>query len=142
MIIIEKAATADAQKIRALEKRVWSEEVVNKYDEPMFVRFGYVYVAKDNEKVVGAIVAYPTRDNEVYVCDWVVDKKYRGQGIGMKLYKRLLKVIKGKPVVSFINPNHKASLAAHQKLGFSIVNKVRNPYGLKEGNRIFVRLKP
>ena len=43
---ISKAKVSEAQFIRKLEEKIWGEEVVNKYDAPMLVRFGYVYVAK------------------------------------------------------------------------------------------------
>ena len=45
-IKIIRATNSDSQEIRRLEREVWKEEVVNKYDIPMFVRFGYVFVAK------------------------------------------------------------------------------------------------
>lgn len=45
-IIVSKAKVSEAQFIRKLEEKIWGEEVVNKYDAPMLVRFGYVYTAK------------------------------------------------------------------------------------------------
>ncbi|MCX6735900.1 MAG: hypothetical protein NTZ13_02355 [Candidatus Parcubacteria bacterium] len=55
-IKITKAVTFESQEIRELETLVWEEEVTNKYDVPMFVRFGYVFVAKIGDKIVGAMV--------------------------------------------------------------------------------------
>jgi len=138
-ITISKAKVSDSQVIRKLEKKVWSEEVVNKYDSPMLVRFGYVYVAKHEKKIVGAIIAYPTKDNEIYVCDWVVDSKYRGMNIGQRLYERLFKDVREKSIVSFIDPDNFPSMKTHLKLGFRVVRKIKNPYALNEGYRIFVR---
>ena len=145
-IIVTKAKAEDAQEIRKLEERVWGEEVVNKYDITMFTRFGYVFVAKDGGKIVGAICSYFTKDKEFYVCDWVVDKSYQGKRIGINLYNMLIKKAKGIPLVSFINHKAIKSLELHKKLGFKIVNKVNNPYYIKEKNLddgmcYFVRLK-
>lgn len=144
---ISKAKILDAQAIRNLEEKVWNEEVTNKYDIPMFVRFGYVFVAKSNDKLVGAIISYTTNKNEIYVCDLVVDPKYRRLKIAEKLYKKLLDVVKGKNVVSFLDPELGPTQRLHEKLGAKTVSKVKDPYnlkrdkGLETGIRLFVRIK-
>lgn len=142
-----KAEVSESQLIRELEEKVWGEEVTNKYDMPMFVRFGYVYVAKIENKIIGAIVSYKTNKNEVYVCDLVVDSKYRRQKIGEKLYKKLLSSVKGMNIVSFLDPGLSPTFELHKKLGGKIVDKISNPYdlkkdkGLETGIRLFVRIK-
>jgi N-acetylglutamate synthase-like GNAT family acetyltransferase len=145
IIKISRAKVIDAQKIRRLEDKVWGEEVVNKYDEPMFVRFDWCFVAKDKQKIVGAIIAYLTRNSEVFVSDWVVDKPYRGGDIGLSLYKKLIKETRGKNIITLIDPKNKPSLVAHKELGFKVVKTIKNAYGLsgglEGGNRILVRLK-
>jgi ribosomal protein S18 acetylase RimI-like enzyme len=146
-ITITKALVSESQQIRKLEETVWGEEVTNKYDFPMFVRFGYVYVAKLDKKIVGAIVGYRTKKNEVYVCDLVVDRKYQRMGIGEKLYKKLLYATKGMDIVSFLDPDLGPTLRLHQKLGAKIVTQIRDPYNLlhdkslETGMRLFVRIK-
>ena len=52
-IRIERAKPSDSKELRRLETRVWKEEVTNKYDLPMFIRFGYAFVAKDGNRIVG-----------------------------------------------------------------------------------------
>lgn len=144
---ISKANVTDAQMIRKLEEKVWKEEVTNKYDIPMFVRFGYVYTAKVNSTIVGAIVAYRTNKDEVYVCDLVVDPKYRRLKIGEKLYRRLMSSVKGKNIVSFLDPELGPTQQLHKKLGGKIAAKIKDPYnlekdkGLETGYRLFVRIK-
>ncbi len=144
MIKITKAKVAEAQEIRKLEKKVWGEEVVNKYDIPMFVRFGYVFVAKDKKKIVGAICSYKTNIDEIYVCDWVVDPKYRNREIGLKLYQKLINSVKN-PIITFLDPHLTPTLRAHEKLGFKIVKRVDNAYGniggLEGGSRLLARLE-
>lgn len=138
---IAKASINDSQSIRKLEYTVWNEEVVNKYDIPMFVRFGYVFVAKYGNKIVGAIVSYRTNKDEVYVCDLVVDQKYRGLKIAEKLYKKLLVSVKGKNIVSFLDPDNIPTVKLHEKLGAKVVSKVKNSYDLNEGTRLFIKIK-
>lgn len=141
-IKIQKAQISESQTIRKLEEKVWGEEVTNKYDVPMFVRFGYVYVAKDGNKVVGAIVSYRTNKNEVYVCDLVVDPKYRRQKIGDRLYRKLLASVKGMNVVSFLDPNLGPTFELHKKLGGRVIKEIKNPYDLNRRDvRLFIRLR-
>lgn len=144
IIKISRAKVVEAQAIRRLEARVWGEEVTNKYDEPMFIRFDWCFVAKDKQKIVGAIVAFLTRKNEVFVSDWVIDKLYRHHDIGLHLYQNLIKAVPGRNIVTLIDPDNEPSLLAHKELGFKVVRTVNNAYGLtgglEGGNRILVRL--
>jgi ribosomal protein S18 acetylase RimI-like enzyme len=146
-IKITRAKVSDAQAIRKLEEKVWNEEVTNKYDIPMFVRFGYVFIARVATTLVGAIVAYRTNNDEVYVCDLVVDSKYRRLRIGEKLYRKLMTSVRGKNIVSFLDPELGPTLQLHKKLGGKIVAKIKDPYnlekdkGLESGLRLFVRIK-
>jgi ribosomal protein S18 acetylase RimI-like enzyme len=146
-LIITRAKVSDAQAIRNLEHAVWHEEVVNKYDSPMFVRFGYVYIARFGGKLVGAIISYKTNKNEIYVCDLVVDAKYRRLKIGEKLYRKLLRDVRGTNVVSFLDPNLTPTNKLHEKLGGKVVARIKDPYnlakdkGLESGARFFVRIK-
>lgn len=142
MIRIRKPKPSEAQKIRLLETHVYGHEVTNRYDMPMTVRHGYSYIAKDEHgKLVGAILALPTKDGQILVCDWVVDKRYRRKRIGCGLYERLLKSVKGKQVIAYIKPRNKASLNGHLKLGFKVYKRVRDAYNLGKGEWILVRLR-
>jgi hypothetical protein len=131
-IRILKAKISDAQQIRTLETSVWGEECTNKYDIPMYIRFGYVYVAKEGDKIIGAICSYKTRDGKIYVCDWFVDKKYRGKSIGIRLYEKLIDNT-NLPIVTFLDPARIPTLKAHEKLGFKVWKKIKNAYGIDEG---------
>ncbi len=138
MIKIQKAKISEAQTIRHLEERVWGKGVTSKYDAPMFVRFGYCYVAKDNNKMVGAIIAYPTKQGDVYVTDIIVAASYRRTNVGERLYQVLLQAVR-QPIVSFIDPRNTASLALHRKLGAKVVRRVKDPFVLNEGYKVLVR---
>lgn len=140
MITITTAKINESQEIRRLEENVWKEKnVTDKYDIANFVRFGYVFVAKEENRVVGAIIAMKTRDDKIYVSGWVVHKKYRRKGIGTQLYKALIRKTKGKKIIVFVEPNNKISLKAHKKIGFRVVRKISDPYNLGEGCRLLLR---
>lgn len=141
-IRISKAKISDVREIRRLEEKVWKEKnVSSRYDIANLVRFGYVFVAKQNGKIIGAVMAYRTRDNCVYVADWFVDKKFRGKGIGTRLYRRLFAAVR-LPLVTLIHPNWKNSRALHESMGFKVMKKIKDPYGLGSSEyRFFVKKK-
>ncbi|MBU5690074.1 MAG: GNAT family N-acetyltransferase [Candidatus Aenigmatarchaeota archaeon] len=140
-IRISKAKISDSQLIRKLERNVWSEDVVSKWDASAFARFGYVYVAKHRGKIIGSIVAFKTKDDEIFVNDWVVHKKYRRKKVGQKLYERLIKDVK-QPIITFLDEKNTFLLKTHLKLGFKFVKRIKGPYNVNESYRIFVRRKP
>ncbi len=141
-ITIRAATLKDAQKVRDLENAVWGVDVVNEYDIPVFVRFGYCFVAEVDGKIVGAMIGLLTRQSEIYVLDLVIDKVYRRLGIAEKLKRRLMKAGNGKNIVSFVHASNKASLALNAKIGIMTKKKMKNPFGLNDGEEYFIRIKP
>lgn len=129
---IAKATVKDACAIRALERKVWGHVASSKYEIPVFIRFGHVFVAKEGRKVIGAIMALNTTDDRIYVDDWFVDKAYRGRGIGRKLYQRLFQAARDKSIVSVIGVDYKESLEAHRRMGFKEIGKSGDFYGFHD----------
>lgn len=140
-IKIRAAKMEEAQKIRDLENAVWGEDVVNQYDIPIFVRFGYCFVAESAEKIVGAIIALVTKQSDVYVLDLVVDKNYRRLGIAEKLKRRLMRAVPGKDILSLVRDYNSASLALNAKIGIISKKAMMHPFGLNEGKSFLVRIK-
>lgn len=125
MTTITRAKINESQEIRRIEDKIWKEKnVTSKYDIANFVRFGYVFVAKEKGKIVGAIIAMRTKDDKIYVNDWFVKENHRGKGTGTMLYNALIKEAKGRKIIVFVMPDNKVSLKAHSKLGFKVVKKV------------------
>lgn len=140
-ITIARAKVSDGKAIIELAQRVWREKVSTIYETAILIRLGYAFVAKDRGKIVGSILAMRTVDGCVYVNDWVVDRKYRRLGVGTKLYKRLISTVDGTPIISYVRTDFKESVAAHRKMGFKFVKKVKDPYGIGERvPRYLVRL--
>jgi L-amino acid N-acyltransferase YncA len=133
---IVKAKLADEKQILDLERRVWSEQnlsdVADKYDLGSFIRFGYVFVAKHQNKTVGAIIAIRTNKDDVFVGDWVVDKQHRGKQVGRALYQKLMDSVKGTSIITLVSSRYKTSVAAHKKLGFKEKRLIRDAYGVGE----------
>ncbi len=139
MITISKAKLKDCQKIRKLEQKVWEEQnITSPYDTAICVRYGYVFVAKEIDKIIGAIIAIKTRDNEIKIVDWIVDKKYKNKSIGLKLYKKLIQHVSNIPIIAFVNSKNKISINKHKKLGFKMIKKIKDPYVLGEKDYWFL----
>ncbi len=134
MVTINRAKPNECQKIKKFEEIVWKEKgITSPYDSAYFISFGYAYVAKDNGKIVGIIIAIQTRDDKIKVIDWLVHQKYRHQGIGTRLYRKLLKETGNLPVLAFVNSANAVSLERHVALGFKKIKKIRDPFYL--GNK-------
>lgn len=140
-ISVTRAKISDVDGILELQKNIWKDEggQSNRYDMCDWISHGYVFVAKHRSKIVGTIAAFKTSRNELYVTEWIVDKENRRKGIGSKLYRRLISTTH-LPILSILSTDYKESMAGHSKLGFRLVKRLRNPYGLKEKKeRLLVR---
>jgi len=132
-ISIARARVSDVDGILELQKNIWKDEggQSNWYDMCDWIVHGYVFVAKHRSKIVGTIAAFRTSGNELYVTEWIVDEEYRRKGIGSRLYRKLISTTQ-LPILTIISTDYKESMAGHSKLGFRLVKRLRNPYGLKE----------
>jgi ribosomal protein S18 acetylase RimI-like enzyme len=137
MITISKAKVNECQKIRQLEQLVWNDKnITSKFDAPTFVKYGYTYVAKDKNKIIGAIISIVTPKNELKIIDWIVDKQYRGKGIGEKLFNKLFDL--NMPIVSQVNAKNKISLEGHKKIGFKLKKKIKDAYYIGEKQMYYI----
>jgi RimJ/RimL family protein N-acetyltransferase len=142
MMEIRRAKVNESQAIRKFEAKAWKEKnLTSKYDMANSVRFSYVFVAADKKRIIGLICATRTRDDDINVDEWIVDKKYQGKGIGTKLYKRLLKEVGNKRILAFTQLSNKVSQKAHKKLGFNIAKKVEDAYNLGQPRLLLIREK-
>lgn len=129
MIKISRAKPSECQKVRQFEQKVWNETyITSPYDIAFFVSYGYVFLAKEKNKIVGAIIAIKTKDDEIKITDWLVDERCRRIGIGTKLYNVLKKDTQGLPIIAYVESKNTASLSGHEKLGFTRVKKIRDPF--------------
>ena len=129
-ITIQRAENSDAAAIHQLETQVYGEEVTNRYDTPMFIRFGYVFVAQDDGKIMGVIQAIKTNRDEIKVNSWFVHPEYQRRGIGRKLYQRLIQETRGHDVVAIVLDDNHLSFQAHRQLGFTVVEQLADPFSL------------
>lgn len=131
MFNIQEASLKDSENILELEKEIWKEYVTTKWDMATFIRFGQVLVVYENEKLIAALIAIFTKNDELFIVDLIVDFRYRRKGIATKLYEYLFKMF-DKKIIADISMKHKESLILHETLGFVQLNSDSNWYGLNE----------
>jgi L-amino acid N-acyltransferase YncA len=95
-----------------------------------YVKTGSSFVAEKSGEVVGYVatqtVPFMRGYDEVLWIEYVVVKsKFRRQGIGTALLRRLARYAKAgdiDEIFSTINPDNEASMELHRKVGFSVRN--------------------
>ncbi len=138
MITIRKGRLSDLQEIKTLEQLVWHEgNIFGKYGLSIFMRFGYVFIARNKKRIIGGIHGIKTHDNAVYVIDFFIDKDYHGQNIGTRLYKKLIRSVK-LPIIAHVHADNEASLHIHEKLGFKIIKKEKDIYGIMSEDNYYL----
>lgn len=133
MLKIFRARISESPAIRKLEQIVWKDKnCTGKYENGYLARFGYIFVAKDKNKIVAAILAMKTAKEEIYVEDIIVHPKYQNHGIGKKLYETLFVACGNLPILAWVNKTNEASIKLHKELGFKGVKQIKNPFGIEK----------
>ena len=129
MVSISRAKVYESSAIRKLEQQVWKDkDITRKYENAYLIKFEYAFVAKEKNKIIGAILAMKTTKEEVYVEDLIIHPKWQHQGLEKKLYETLFAACGNIPVFALVDNTNEASLRMHKELGFTGVKKVPNPF--------------
>ncbi|PJC54321.1 MAG: hypothetical protein CO028_02940 [Candidatus Levybacteria bacterium CG_4_9_14_0_2_um_filter_35_21] len=100
------------------------EHLVSRKDEfNINLNSKYCFVAFSKNKVIGFIFAYETSPflGNIYIRYIGIDTKYQGKGIGLLLYKQLIKKAKKnniRKITALINLDNPNSIRLHEKVGF------------------------
>lgn len=89
------------------------------------VNSGFCFVASLNDKIIGFILAYETRPflGNIYIRHIAINPKYQRRGIGLLLYKELVKKARKnniKKITALINLDNPNSIKLHEKTGFTL----------------------
>ena len=121
------------EKLPEAEKE---EHLVSRQSEfEINVRSGYGFVACLNNEIIGFIFAHETHPfrGNIYIGYIGINPKYQGRGIGLLLYKELIKKAKennAKKITALINLDNPNSIKLHQKAGFSLRDRKEAVYEL------------
>lgn len=89
------------------------------------VNSDYCFVALVDNRIIGFILSYETKPflGDIYIRYIGINPKYQGQGIGLLLYKELIKKARKnnlKVIKSLINLDNPNSMRLHEKAGFTL----------------------
>lgn len=117
------------EAIQELEKNHFDrKERCSLYDIAETIWWGHVLVIFDKDKLIGYLLAMPTRHGETYSAEILTHKEYRKQNIASALYYKLFEIVPF-PIYAMISTDNVASLKLHEKLGFQIVETIDNAFG-------------
>jgi ribosomal protein S18 acetylase RimI-like enzyme len=143
-----RAQAKDFLGIADLDRHAWSD---SRYAEcipdgehvwRVWVDGAFVFVARDGAEVVGAIVAFPTRQETLFVHKVMVDKWHRGRGIGARLFNLLLEDIDASVRTSCfltVDPANHAAVQRYERIGFTERQYVAGYYRDDEDRYVMTR---
>jgi len=90
-IVYRPFETFDFKSIKALNAAEGWTNLVGRAEEvrKAFENSNCCYVALDEDKVVGYVRALTDGEVTLYVCELLIDEKYRGRGIGKELLRMI-----------------------------------------------------
>ncbi len=147
MIQYRKASPKDFLSIAKLDREAWKS---NRHSEYIpdgehawrhWVEHGLVYCAEKDQEILGAILAFPCTTGEYCIHKVFVDKEYRGQQIGSRLFERLFIEIDRLEADSFltVDPLNETAIGLYTKWGFTSKQFVRGYYREYEDRYILTR---
>jgi len=126
-IAITRARPRDFLEIAALDRVAWQQNRQPEYIPDgehvwrIWCEFSLVYAARNQDRLVGVILAFPCLNDRFCVHKVMVAQDCRGMGIGSRLFAALLEEIDRRDVAAFltVDPTNANAIALYQKWGFS-----------------------
>ena len=143
-----RAEGGDFLGIAALDRDAWSdghhpERIPDgEHVWRVWVAGAYVHVARDGDQVVGAIVAFPTRQGILFVHKVMVEKGLQGRGIGTRLFALLLEDIDANVHAACfltVDPANDAAVERYARIGFTAREYVAGYYRDDEDRYVLTR---
>lgn len=147
MILIGPAKVSDFLQIAALDRIVWAKNRNSEFIPDgehawrLWVEYSLVFVAKDGDQVVGAILAFPCKTGQWCIHKVFVDPPYRKRGVGCRLFAELLKELDLLRVDCFltVDPKNQAALRLYEQWGFRERKFVAGYYRPAEDRYVLTR---
>ncbi len=143
------ATHGDYVGIAELDRNAWRESAHpervpdGEHVWRIWVDDAFVFVAREGERVVGAIVALPSRHGTLFVHKVMVEEPYRRRGIGSRLFELLLEHVDatvGAACYLTVDPSREAEVTRYERLGFTDKRFVSGFY--REDEDRFVMTRP
>jgi phosphinothricin acetyltransferase len=149
MIRVHKAKPGDFLEIARLDRRAWKGNPDSKYIPDgehawrLWAEHALVYCARQEEKMVGAILAFPCLSGDYCIHKVFVAPLLRREKIGTRLFEKLLRELDRRGGGSFltVDPRNESALALYTKWGFTDRTFVKSFYRKRE-DRLVLKRKP
>jgi phosphinothricin acetyltransferase len=147
MVKIVRASPKDFLDIAKLDRFSWTENRNSEFIPDgehawrLWTEHAIVYCAKIDDKIVGAILAFPCISGIFCVHKVFVETKFRGQRIGTKLFKKLLKETDKSGVDCFltVDPTNNSAISLYNNWGFTEKKYVKGYYRKDENRYVLLR---
>ncbi|WP_022663304.1 GNAT family N-acetyltransferase [Paucidesulfovibrio longus] len=147
MIEVQRATPGDFLEIAALDRTAWKGNRNNAFIPDgehvwrLWAEHALTFTARSAGRLLGAIVAFPCLDGRFCVHKVMVEPAERGQGVGSRLFERLLKELDARAEDAFltVDPENKAALALYAKWGFDERSFVPGFYRAEEDRYVLLR---
>jgi len=146
-IRIERAVAADFLAVAELDRRAWSANRNSQFIPDgehvwrIWVEHALVFVAREDMRVVGAILCMPCIAGPWCLHKVFVDDVARGRGVGSKLFEALLAEVdrlKGDCFLT-VDPVNAGAIALYTKWGFTEKRFVKGYYRENEDRFVMTR---
>ena len=152
--IIEEAVASDFLSVAALDRIAWPEAPDTFIPDGEHVwrvwcEHATVLVARladgdrlfDSQDIAGALVMFPTKQQETFLHKVMVHPNCRGQGIGSALMREALRRA-GSRVLLTVNPENTAAVQLYRNFGFGVRERVDGYYRPHEDRWVMVHPGP
>lgn len=140
-IKIRLAESKDARQFLKLEALCFKMRLTGStmYFWKPVVSYLWTYKATINDKIVGGIIAMPTRTGDWYINSLFVHPRYRKHGIATKLLKKIIRIVGKKRIFLDVKTGRKHLLDFYGKHRFRMKKLMKNYYEDKTNRYQLVR---
>ncbi|RVU85944.1 N-acetyltransferase [Leucothrix sargassi] len=147
MRTLKRAEPNDFLDIAALDRIAWKDNPSAEFIPDgehvwrVWVEHALVYVAKENDTLVGAVVAFPCLSGDFFLHKVFVDLNYRGQGIAPQLFELLFSELdESEGACSLtVDPVNESAIQLYTNWGFSQREFVKGYYRDNEDRYVLTR---
>ena len=144
---IRKAVPGYFLAIAALDREAWKDGTNAEFIPDgehawrIWIEHGIVFCAETAAQVVGAVLVFPAPNGTYCLHKVFVDEEFRAQGIGSKLFDRVLNELDQLqvPVWLTVSPEKAAAIALYEKWGFTDRTFVKGYYRENEDRYVLTR---
>jgi len=135
-----RAQPDDHVQLRELQKLTRGDRIVDgEHAWKVWINYCDVMKAVADDKIVGAALGFPIKDNRVIVHQVFVHPEYANRGVGTRLLAELLKQNPDKEHFLTTGTENDAAKRVYEKCGFEQKEFIKGYYRPEEDRYIYVK---